>query len=144
MTAPALPVIQQAPDSGACCAVCAAKSAPVRRPKSRADDRRITFAGLAVSAAILGVALASVALPDTVRRGLWLPLHLGLAGAAGTAVASVLPFFTTALAVAPPAGRAVRIMAIAFVALGSLTVSAGVVSGVPAVAVAGGLRRRPR
>ena len=97
------------------------------------------MAGLAVSAAILGVALASVVLPESVRRGLWLPLHLGLAGAAGTAVASVLPFFTAALAVAPPAGRAVRIMAIAFVALGSLTVSAGVVGGVPSIAVAGGL-----
>ena len=139
MTTPHLPVIQQTPDSGACCAACAARPAPVQRPRSRADDRRITLAGLAVSAAILGVALASVVLPESVRRGLWLPLHLGLAGAAGTAVASVLPFFTAALAVAPPAGRAVRIMAIAFVALGSLTVSAGVVGGVPSIAVAGGL-----
>lgn len=139
MTAQTVPVIERGPDSGSCCTACAVESTPVRRPRSRADDRRITFAGLTVSAAILGVALASVTLPETVRRGLWLPLHLGLAGAAGTAVAGVLPFFTTALAVAPPAGRAVRIMAIAFLAVGSLTVSAGVVRGAPAVAVAGGL-----
>lgn len=160
MTDPILGVVQQTPDDGACCAACAAAAEPVttpartagpradagpatlvpaRRPRSRVDDRRITFVGLAASASLLGLAMLSLALPEGVRRGLWLPLHLGLAGAAGTAVASVLPFFTTALEIAPPAGRAVRGSAIGLVALGSLAVSGGVVSGVPVVAVTGGL-----
>ena len=165
MTDRTLHVMQQAPDEGACCAACASTAAastaaastapattagttadleptvlvPARRPMSRTDDRRITFAGLLVSAGLLGLAIMSLALPEGARRGLWLPLHLGLAGAAGTAVASVLPFFTTALAVAPPARRAIRLAAIGLIALGSLAVSGGVVSGVPAIAVTGGL-----
>ena len=102
---------------------------PAGRAGVRTDDRRITFAGLAVSASLLGLAMVSLALPEGVRRGLWLPLHLGLAGAAGTAVASVLPFFTTALAIAPPAGRLVRISAIGLIAFGSLAVSGGVIGG---------------
>ena len=106
---------------------------------SRTDDRRITFGGLAVSAVLLSLAIVSLALPEETRRGLWLPLHLGLAGAAGTAVASVLPFFTTALAVAPPARPVVRLAAIALIALGALAVSAGVPGGLPAISVGGGV-----
>ena len=68
-----------------------------------------------------------------------MPIHLGLAGAGGTAVASVLPFFTTALAVTRPARPAIRIAAIALVAAGSLIVSAGVAGGQAPVAVGGGL-----
>ena len=106
---------------------------------NRNADRRITFGGLATAATLLGFAVASSTLPEGTRRGWWLPLHLGLAGAGGTAVASVLPFFTTALAVARPAAPAIRITAIALVATGSITVSAGVASGLSVVAVAGGL-----
>ena len=75
---------------------------------ARATDRRITFAGLLVSAGFLAAAVVATTLPEPVRRGLWLPIHLGLAGAAGTAIASVLPFFVAALSVAPPMGRIVR------------------------------------
>ncbi|MDH4141394.1 MAG: hypothetical protein OEV61_02175 [Chloroflexota bacterium] len=110
-----------------------------RRTHSRTDDRRITFAGLAVSALLLGAAAATLVAPDGARRGLWLPLHLALAGAAGTAIASALPFFTAALAVAPPAGRPTRILAIGGIAGGALVVSGGVAAGAPAVAVGGGL-----
>jgi hypothetical protein len=155
-----LQVVQPAADPVACCAACAAPAPDAatgtpqpavghpaasgsvrdaRRPVPRADDRRITFAGLLVSAGLLGLAMASVALPDGVRRGLWAPLHLGLAGAAGTAVASVLPFFTTALAVAAPAGRSLRLAAIASIALGSLSVTGGVIAAMPPLAVAGGV-----
>ena len=110
-----------------------------RRPMSRTDDRRITFAGLAVSAALLGLAIVSMAVPEGARRGLWVPLHLGLAGAAGTAVASVLPFFTTALAVAPPARPALRLTAIGLIAASALAVTVGVAGGMPPLAVAGGV-----
>jgi nitrite reductase (NO-forming) len=106
---------------------------------NRNADRQVTLAGLTTAAGLLGLAFASTALPDATRRGLWLPIHLGLAGAGGTAVASVLPFFTTALAVARPARPAIRIAAITLVAVGALTVSTGVVTGSSAVSVAGGL-----
>lgn len=148
-----VPSPQQALPEGACCGACAvtATSGTMRRDAltplpvlqrpaiSRHDDRRITFAGLAAAAGLLALALGSLALPDPVRRGAWLPLHLTLAGGAATAVAAVLPFFTAALAVAPPAGRPTRILAIGGIAGGALVVSGGVAAGVPAVAVGGGL-----
>ena len=139
-----LPVAQQAPVEGACCASCAAEPAsvesrPARPTIFRSADRRITFGGIAVAATLLAVALGSVLLPEASRRGLWLPLHLGLAGAAGTAVAAVLPFFTAALAVAAPVRPWIRIGGIALVAGGALLVSGGVVAGAVAVSVGGGL-----
>ncbi len=42
-------------------------------------------------------AAASLFLPSSVRLGWWLPLHLALAGAAGTAVAGAMPRFAAAL-----------------------------------------------
>ncbi len=79
-----------------------------RRSISRAADRRITLAGLLLSAGFLAAALVAAILPKSVRRGLWLPVHLALAGAGGTAIASVLPFFVAALSVAPPMSGIVR------------------------------------
>ena len=167
MTRPAIPAVAQAPVSGGCCDACAAESiqagavaartAPEppataiiqpslvvlepdrRRSVSRAADRQITVAGLLVSAGYLAAAVASATLPEPVRRGLWLPIHLGLAGAAGTAIASVLPFFVAALSVAPPMGRIMRGWAIGFIAGGALAASLGVVGGVQIVALAGAL-----
>jgi nitrite reductase (NO-forming) len=157
-----LPLVQ-APDEGACCDACAsaavaaeaagtiratpaesvipqrAGAAERRRTISRTQDRRITFAGLATAAGLLGLSVVALALPEVTRRGSWLPLHLVLAGAAGTAIASVLPFFTAALAIAPPSRPATRIIAVGGIALGAVAVSAGVVVGATAVAVAGGL-----
>jgi nitrite reductase (NO-forming) len=149
-----LPLVQ-APVEGACCEACALvtvaeppvavaiEPAPARvdqrRSISRAQDRRITFGGLGLAAVLLGLAILAIALPESTRRGWWLPLHLVLAGAAGTAIASVLPFFTAALAVAAPMGRATRLVAIGGVAGGALAVSGGVTVGATGVAVVGGL-----
>lgn len=113
---------------------------PGPRPSiSRAADRRITVAGLVVSAGFLAAAVAAMTLPEPVGRGLWLPVHLGLAGAAGTAVASVLPFFVAALSVVPPMARIVRGGAIALIAGGALSASLGVVGDMQPVALAGAL-----
>ncbi len=71
---------------------------------------------------LLGLAVASLLLPPAIRLGAWLPTHLALAGAAATAIAAVLPFFTTALVVARPVRPAIRIGGIALVALGALSV----------------------
>ena len=87
---------------------------------SRSDDRRIAFGGLAISGAYLAAAGLSLFLPPPNRLGTWLPAHLALAGAVTTAIAALLPFFTAALAIAPPARPAVRIGGIALVALGAL------------------------
>ncbi len=89
---------------------------------SRSADRRITFGGLIVTVVFLGLAAASILLPAAIRLGTWLPVHLVLAGAAATAIAAVLPFFTTALVVAPPVRPAIRIGGIALVAIGALSV----------------------
>ena len=102
-------------------------------------DRRITLAGLLVSAGFLGAAVAAALLPESVRRGVWLPLHLALAGAAGTAVASVLPFFVAALSVAQPMNRIVRGGAIGLVAGGAAAASLGMAAGIVPLAVIGGL-----
>ncbi|MEO8470206.1 MAG: hypothetical protein ABI573_11150 [Chloroflexota bacterium] len=89
---------------------------------SRIVDRRIAFGGMAVAAAYLAVAVASLLLPAATRLGSWVPLHLALAGAATTAIAALLPFFAAALVVAPPARPAIRIGGIALVAIGALAV----------------------
>ena len=102
-------------------------------------DRRITLAGLLVSACFLAAAVAAATLPEPVRRGVWLPVHLALAGAAGTAIASVLPFFVAALSVAPPMSAIVRGGAIGLIAGGAAAASLGVAGGIVPLAVAGAL-----
>lgn len=166
MTERELP-IEPVPAAGAGCDACAAKAIPAefvrfvapperlatattsadlvvldpdrRRSVARTADRRVTVVGLVVCAGFLAAAVAALTLPEPVRRGLWLPVHLALAGAAGTAVASVLPFFVATLSVAPPMGRIVRGGAIALIASGAMTVSLGVVGGAPRIALAGAL-----
>jgi nitrite reductase (NO-forming) len=94
---------------------------------------------VALAALMVGLALGSIALPVADRRGLWLPIHLGMAGAAGTAIAAVLPFFTAALAVARPVRPAIRVAGVSLVATGALAASIGVASGPAALAVGGGV-----
>ncbi|HEX2625801.1 MAG TPA: hypothetical protein VHL56_02715, partial [Candidatus Limnocylindrales bacterium] len=89
---------------------------PARRGPDRATDRRLTLSGLAVALAFLAAAGASLAVPPDSRLGLWLPVHLALAGAAATAIASMLPFFVAALAVGRPAPPILRGMSILLVA----------------------------
>lgn len=96
---------------------------PARRGPDRRVDRRITYLGLATAIGFLVAAMASMALPAAARLGAWLPLHLVLAGAVGTAVAAMLPFFVAALSVAPPAPAGLR-------AAGVILVAGGAVAGV--------------
>lgn len=160
-----LPIATPAVPDGACCAACAAQQvvapsterpsaterplAPVPtvspmngRPRviRRDDDRRTTFAGLLVAAAFIGLATLWIGL-TSVRGGgtAWAALHILLAGAAGTAIASVLPFFTSALAQVPPADRRIRVAAIGLVAGGALAVTLGVSAGSLWFATLGGL-----
>ena len=115
-----------------------ARPSAARPPIRRDLDRRITFAGLTVAAALLGSAAGAAAYSFATGQGVWLSLHLALAAAAGTAVASVMPFFTTALARVAPADPVPRVAAIGLVAGGALAVAVGVAGGMPPLAVAGG------
>ncbi len=132
-----------------CCDACAAaeparaRPTPIVRPAPasvrRADDRRTTFSGLLIAASFLALALAATILGLLGGSPtIWPALHLVLAGAAGTAVASVLPFFTAALARVAPAAPGLRGGAIALVSGGALAVTVGWSAGFPAMAVAGG------
>ena len=138
-----LPVVEStAIPEVACCAACAvqqAQGAPARPPIRRGDDRRVTFAGLLIAAALLGLAAIARLQPPAAGQATWLALHLALAAAAGTAVASVMPFFTTALARVAPARPGPRVAAIVLVAGGALAVTGGVVGDVRPLAVAGGM-----
>lgn len=145
---------------GACCAACAVQQAParlavsvtppvrppitvvesvrpMRPPIARDVDRRITLGGVLLAASLLGLAgLGTIAL--AFGGTVWLPLHIGLAGAAGTAIAAVLPFFTTALGRVAPAGPALRTCAIGLVAGGALLATLGISRGWTGVAAGGG------
>jgi nitrite reductase (NO-forming) len=110
-----------------------------RAPIRRGADRRVTFAGLATAAILLGLAGAAAVLRLGGGQATWLALHLALAGAATTAIASLMPFFTTALARVAPARPVARIVAILCVASGALAVAGGVAGGGRALAVVGGV-----
>jgi nitrite reductase (NO-forming) len=96
------------------------------RPRwSRDTDRRITLAAVAIAGVFLAAGLAA-AVADALDGGTqpgWLPLHLVLAGAGGTAIAGVLPFFASSLAAGPPPDARARLAAIALVAVGSSLVA---------------------
>jgi hypothetical protein len=96
--------------------------------------------GLLVSASFLGLALVSMTVSTAGGSpAVWPTLHLVLAGAAGTAVASVMPFFTAALSRVSPAGRWLRIGAIGAISCGALAVTIGVWTGHLDLAVIGGV-----
>jgi hypothetical protein len=110
---------------------------PWRPRVGRRDDRRITFAGMLVAAALLALA-ALAAIGSALGSTVWLPLHLALAGAAGTAIAAVLPFFTTALARVAPASASLRAGAIGLISGGSVLAGLGMTSGQSGLAAVGG------
>lgn len=116
-----------------------AGSASGRTRISRSADRRVTAAGLMAAGTFLALAVLATLLPEAARRGTWLPLHLALAGGAGTAIASMMPFFAAALAAAAPVDTRLRAAAIGAVAVGALLATLGVVAGADAVAVSGGV-----
>lgn len=108
------------------------------RPRiDRGRDRRVTVGGALAALVLLTAAIASTALPPGSRDGTWLPIHLALAGAAGLAIAAVLPFFASTIAAAPPAPVWLRLGALALVGGGFLAAALGVPTGTRPLAVAG-------
>jgi hypothetical protein len=107
-------------------------------PIDRSSDRLVALGAITIAIGFLVASLVAMFLPDTVRRGAWLPLHLALAGAATTAIAGVMPFFAAAFAAAPPSDARLRAAAVGTVAVGAAAVSIGVVGGELGLAAAGG------
>lgn len=89
--------------------------------------------------AFLIAAVVAVFLPEAIRRGAWLPLHLALAGGATTAISGVMPFFAAAFAAAPPSDARLRTAAVGAIAVGASAVSIGVVGSGAGLAAAGGI-----
>lgn len=108
-------------------------------PIDRSSDRRVVVAAIVIAFGYLVASAMAVFLDPAIRRGIWLPLHLALAGGASTAIAGVMPFFSAAFAAAPPTDARLRSTAVSLVAGGALAMVVGVTGGVASVAVAGGL-----
>lgn len=108
-------------------------------PVDRSGDRWVALGAIGLALAFLGMAIASLLVPVDARRGLWLPLHLALAGGAATAIAGVMPFFSAAFAAVAPTDVRLRLAAVGAVALGAAAVATGVTFLGGSVAVAGAI-----
>jgi nitrite reductase (NO-forming) len=111
-------------------------------PTDRSTDRLVALWSVAAAMAFLVAALATLAIPAVAHHGLWLPIHLVLAGSATAAITGVMPFFVAAFAAAQPADPRVRFAGLAAVVLGAALVAighAGELAAGPSIAVAGGL-----
>lgn len=119
----------------------ASPGALARAPISRSDDRRITALGIALAALFVLAAGLSTGAPPEVRLGLWLPLHLLLAGGAATAIAGVMPYFSASVAMVAPAPGPLRLLGVLAVAGGAVlvTLSRSRVDVVGLVGTAGGV-----
>ena len=107
-------------------------------PVDRSADRRVVVVAIGLAAGFLLASIGSLFLPADVRHGVWLPIHLGLAGGASTAISGVMPFFSAAFAAAPPSDVRLRSLAVAAVAFGALAVVGGVIGTAANLAVIGG------
>ncbi len=85
----------------------------------------MTALAIGLAAGFVALAIAALLLPAGMRLGSWLPLHLLLAGAASTAIAGVMPFFSAAVAGAPPAATLVRLLGVGGITSGALVMVGG-------------------
>jgi nitrite reductase (NO-forming) len=104
-------------------------TAPTATRLDRNADRRITAGGIVAAGGFVAAALASLALSEVARLGVWLPLHLLLAGGAGVAIASAMPFFSAALSAAPPAPARLRVATLALIGGGAIGVACRAAGG---------------
>jgi nitrite reductase (NO-forming) len=138
--------------SGATPAVGLSSARPAQVRLRGGTDRRITLLAMVMAAGFVGLTIASLVTPALAQHGSWLPLHVLLAGAATTAIAGVMPFFSAAVSGAPPANGAVRLAGVLTVAAGAVVlvigrgfwpagtgVSGSVVAGIGGLVYIGGL-----
>ncbi|MBI4260327.1 MAG: hypothetical protein HY658_07145 [Actinobacteria bacterium] len=86
----------------------------------------------------LFAAALSLLLPTDARLGLWLPVHLALAGAVSVSISGNLLSFTAALAAAPAPGTGAVATQFALVNAGAALVAAGMPAGIPWLVGLGG------
>jgi nitrite reductase (NO-forming) len=88
--------------------------------------RRSTLRTYQTAARIwLTAALAALLLPQEVRLGVWLPLHLALAGAVSVAIAGAMQNFALTLSAAPDAAAGIVWTQFASANLGALFIAIG-------------------
>ena len=112
---------------------------PGRGAVDRGADRLVAATSIVLAVAFLVAAAVSLFLPAAQRLGVWLPLHLAMAGAASVAIAGVMPFFSAAFATAQPVDARLRWSSIVAVAVGAALLSTGFVAGLVWLAVLGGI-----
>jgi hypothetical protein len=111
-----------------------------RRPAvDRRADRLVAMTGIAIALGFLCVALLTTLMPVADRVGVWLPLHLAMAGAASTAIAGVMPFFSASIATTGPVASWLRWASVMAVASGAAGLSVGFVTGMRTFAALAGL-----
>lgn len=108
-------------------------------PVDRSGDRWVALGAIAIALTFLGLAIGALLLPSGTRRGLWLSIHLALAGGAATAIAGVMPFFSAAFAAVAPTDVRLRWTAVGAVALGAGGVATGLTWFGDGVATAGAI-----
>ncbi|MGZ8611063.1 MAG: hypothetical protein ACXWX0_02170 [Actinomycetota bacterium] len=86
----------------------------------------------------LTAAMLSLLLPEDARLGIWLPLHLALAGGVSVAIAGAMQNFALTLTAAPAPGTWVVVAQFALVNLGAALVAVGYPLERPLVVGAGG------
>lgn len=86
----------------------------------------------------LSAAALSLLLPESSRLGIWLPLHLTLAGSVSTAISGAMQTFASALTATPQPAAAAVWTQLAAVTAGAALIAVGYPSGHPAVVAAGG------
>lgn len=86
----------------------------------------------------LTAAVLSLLLPESSRRGIWLPLHLALAGAVSVAIAGAMQNFAMTLTAAPAPSAWIVTLQLVGVNLGALLVAVGYPGGHLALVAWGG------
>ncbi len=116
-----------------------AKGATRRQAVDRRADRVVAMTAIAAAMAFLVAAVLVAFLPSAERVGLWLPIHLALAGAASTAIAGVMPFFSAAIGTAQPVDARLRWTSVLLVAGGASAITFGFSRGLLTLASLGGV-----
>jgi len=83
-------------------------------------------------------AVASLLLPASWRLGLWLPLHLALAGAASVAIGGAMQTFASALTATPGPGRSWVLAQLGLANAGAAAIAVGHPAGWTGLVAAGG------
>jgi nitrite reductase (NO-forming) len=104
----------------------------------RQADRIVAVAAIVIGLVFLVTAVVVPFLPAAGGSGLWLPIHLALAGAATTVIAGVMPFFSAAIGTTQPVDARLRWASLVLVASGAAVVTYGFGSGRLSLAALGG------